>query len=294
MAPPGPRRVGWSRRAQYSLFAGYVIAVTGALVGLLLIVTARLDPAGNNAIRAALSDLTSPISSSFAFLTRTIGGAWTGASAYIDAGTKNAALLRERDANRRRLIAARATEQENARLKRLLGLAQIGDAVATGRLVSSSASSTRRFAVLDRGSASGVRLGQPVRASDGLVGRIAEVGLATARIQLIVDSGIVVPVMRVPDGLAALVTGSKQGALDIRPLAPGVNPLKPGDLFVTSGAGGVYPPRVPVAIVTRVAGDRAAARPLADPATLDFAIVMPVAQPLAAVPPPPAAAADAP
>lgn len=287
MAPPGPRRVGWSRRAQYSLFAGYVIAVSGALLGLLLVVTARLDPAGNNAIRAALTDLASPVSSTLAWLTRTVGGAWSGAAAYIDAGNKNAALLRERDGNRRRLIAARALERENARLKQLLGLTETEQAVATGRLVSASSSSTRRFAILSRGSASGVRLGQPVRAPDGLVGRVVEVGLATARVQLIVDTGIVVPVMRVPDGLAALVTGGDRGALDIRPLAPGVNPLRPGDLFITSGAGGVYPPRIPVAVVTRVAGDRAAARPIADPATLDYAVALPIAQPLAAAPPPP-------
>ena len=37
MAPPGKRRPGFSRRAQYGVFIGYVIAVAGCLVAVLLL-----------------------------------------------------------------------------------------------------------------------------------------------------------------------------------------------------------------------------------------------------------------
>ena len=62
MAPPTYRRPGFSRRAQYSLFAGYLIAVLGALVGALLLFTAQFDPQGHNALRGFLGDIVSPIS----------------------------------------------------------------------------------------------------------------------------------------------------------------------------------------------------------------------------------------
>jgi rod shape-determining protein MreC len=62
MAPPSPRRPGFSKRAQLGLFAGYVVAVTGGLLGLLLVVTAQVDPAGNAGIQTVLSDIFSPIS----------------------------------------------------------------------------------------------------------------------------------------------------------------------------------------------------------------------------------------
>jgi rod shape-determining protein MreC len=51
---------------------------------------------------------------------------------------------------------------------------------------------------------------------------------------------------------------------------------------VTSGVGGVFPPDLPVAVVVSISGEIARARPLADPAKLDFAMVLPVAP----VPPP--------
>ena len=62
MPPQNKRRPGFSRKAQYGLFAAFVITVTGALVGLLMVITARIDPRGSNAVRAAITDLTSPVS----------------------------------------------------------------------------------------------------------------------------------------------------------------------------------------------------------------------------------------
>jgi hypothetical protein len=64
-------------------------------------------------------------------------------------------------------------------------------------------------------------------------------------------------------------------------LEVGQNPFRRGDILVTSGVGGVYPPNVPVAMVSQIQGDTAIARPLADPARADFAIVERIYQPAA-------------
>jgi hypothetical protein len=50
MAPPSPRRPGFSRRAQYGLFAGYVVAVIGALVALLLIAARSIGKLCNSGV----------------------------------------------------------------------------------------------------------------------------------------------------------------------------------------------------------------------------------------------------
>ena len=55
-------------------------------------------------------------------------------------------------------------------------------------------------------------------------------------------------------------------------------------MLVTSRVGGVYPPDIPVAVVVTVAGDRTVAKPLADPSKVEYAMVLPVYQPLADVP----------
>lgn len=280
MARPSDRRPGYSRRAQYGLFFGYVTAVSGAIVALLLLILSAVDPRGFGALKGAVTDATLPISAGGRAVVRTVRDVGSDVGAYVDAATKVRRLEAEAKRNETRLIQARAVAVENARLKRLLGIVEQGvRPVAVARLVSSSGGSVRRFAVLSAGVASGVRAGMPVRAPDGLVGRVASAGALTARVALISDGGTVVPVMRARDGLPAIATGAGDGTLDIRTLGAEANPFRPGDMLVTSGAGGVYPPNIPVAAVRRVTRDAAVALPLADPARLDYAIVEPPFQP---------------
>ena len=59
--------------------------------------------------------------------------------------------------------------------------------------------------------------------------------------------------------------GRGDGTIDVRPLEVGRNPFKPGDIIITSGTGGLYPPLVPIARVVRLDDDGAIALPLADP-----------------------------
>ena len=276
MAPPTSRRPGFSRRAQYGLFASYVIAIAGVLVGGLLAVTARFDPEGHAVVQGAFADLTAPVSGAARSASSVLGSSVDGIAAYIDAGSKNRAMEAELRASRTKLIEAQALSRENERLKRLVGLvAERSDTIVATRLVASTGASTRRFATLAAGSLHGVAVGQPVRSPDGLVGRVVAVGRASARIVLITDGGNVVPVKRVRDGMPALGTGRGDGAIDVRALEAGSNPFKVGDVFVSSGAGGVYPPDVPVAIVRQINREAAIARPFADPNRLDLAIVLP-------------------
>ncbi|HMO69275.1 MAG TPA: rod shape-determining protein MreC, partial [Novosphingobium sp.] len=133
--------------------------------------------------------------------------------------------------------------------------------------------STRRFATLGAGSRDGVASGMPVRAPQGLLGRVLEVGPSTARILLITDSESVVPVRRARDGVPAFAQGTGDGRLRLRLINLGINPIRKGDAFVTSGSGGLYPPGIPVAIVTQITSDGAIANPASDPATSDLVLV---------------------
>ena len=163
---------------------------------------------------------------------------------------------------------------ENQRLRAMAQLRERAvESVVTARLVSSSASSTRRFANLNAGYRQGVRPGQPVRGPDGLVGQVMESSPNTARILLLIDAESVVPVQRTRDGLAAIVVGRGDGLLEVRSASVSNAALLAGDNFVTSGIGGIYSPGIPVVRVLRNARDIALARPFANPDSLDFALV---------------------
>jgi len=276
----GKRRPGFSRRAQYGLFVGYVVAVGGGLFGALLLLVYMVDPRGFAAIRGAALDITAPISSGGRAVTGFFRGIGDGVSNYVRAGSQNARLQRELAEARRELIARQALEQENRRLFALLRLArETGDQVTVARIVGSTFDAPRRLATLSAGSASGVAPGQPVRSPDGLIGRVLETGRWAARVLLVTDGSSNVPVRLVRDGTPALAVGRGDGTIELRTLEVGQNPFRRGDILVTSGVGGIFPPNIPVAAVTGQEGDTAIARPLADPARMDFAIVQRVYQP---------------
>jgi rod shape-determining protein MreC len=274
MAPSRNRRPGFSRRAQYSLFLGYVIAVAGAMVAAVMLALATLNPPVFAALRASIAEITTPVSSGIAGVGRGIMAIPQEVSEHFAVVDKNAALNRELKDVQALLLRARTLSYDNRRLKALLQVRERSDVpVVAARLVSSSASSTRRTATLNAGSWQGVKEGQPVRGPDGLIGRILETGPNTSRVLLITDPESRVPVRRTRDGMVALANGRGDGQLQISAGTLSNVSLAPGDVFVTSGNGGIYAPGIPVARVTERGQDSAVARSFARPDTLDFALV---------------------
>jgi rod shape-determining protein MreC len=277
-------RPGWSRRAQYGLFFSFIAAIAGLAIGLILLVFSIAAPKTFKDFRGAALDLTAPLTIPLHEVTATVQGLASGAGNYWDAANQNGKLKRERDAMREQLITARALIQENRQLRATLQLReQTPGTVATGRLVGSSYQSPRRFAILSAGKRDGVRVGMPVRSAKGLIGRVIDAGAFASRVLLISDRASIVPARLLRGGQAVIAQGRGDGTVDVKPLEVGRNPFRPGDLVITSGTGGLYPPMVPLVRVLRLDGDNAIAAPLADPASASFAIVQQPYEPEAMV-----------
>jgi rod shape-determining protein MreC len=275
MVRPAHRRPGQSRKAQYSLFAAYVIAVTGAVAGLLLAILSVVDPVGFAQLRLASQEVAAPVARASRSVIGSISGIDDSIGAYVRAGSQNRRLRSELAETRRRLVATSSLQEENRQLKALLDLQETDrTAVANGYLLTSTSTSSKRIALLSIGRNLGVTAGQPVRGADGLIGRVTSSGPSVSQVLLLTDVDNIVPVRRARDGLPALAYGRGNGDLDIRTLNIANNPFKPGDILVTSGTGGLYPPNIPVAIVVQRQDDGALARPLADPAKVDAVSVL--------------------
>lgn len=278
MAPQS--RSGYSKRAQYTLFTGYIVAGLGTLVGALLLAVSLWHPPFLSGLRSGAQDAAVPATRSVAAARTESKGLLATVAGYLRAGSQNAALKREVEIARIRLKEAEAVRRENATLKALLAIRD-GDTkpVAVARLVGSTASSARRFAYLGAGTAQGVTVGMPVVSPRGVVGRILETGRNSSRVLLLLDTESVLPVRRANDELVAFAEGRGDSLLRIKLINLGLNPLKVGDLFVTSGAGGYYRPGTAVAILTAKTEDGGVARIVSDPAATDFVAVMPIFEP---------------
>jgi rod shape-determining protein MreC len=253
----------------------YVVAIAGTIVAALLLTISVVDPAGFSALRTFGSEITAPVARVVSHALQSTQALTRNFSAYIDAASKNVSLEKELKANRSALIAAQALRVENARLRGLLNISDNDPQhVAVGRLISSTASSTRRVATLSIGRNFGVERAQAVRGPAGLIGRVIETGPTTARVLLITDSENLVPVMRASDGLPAFSAGLGNGLVLIKPLNLGESPFNVGDIIITSGNGGLYGANIPFARVIRKISDGALGLPFADPANTPYAVVM--------------------
>jgi rod shape-determining protein MreC len=170
-------------------------------------------------------------------------------------------------------------EQEVAGLSTLLAAPGAPESRRiSARVIGDSGGPFVRTMLLAAGSRDGVSRGQAVVAGDGLVGRIAEAGARTARILLISDLNSRVPVVIESSRYRGILEGDNTESLRLGFL-PAAAEVGVGDRVVTSGHGGVFPPDLPVGVVTSVADGIVRVQPLVQFHRLEYVQVVDYAFP---------------
>jgi rod shape-determining protein MreC len=106
--------------------------------------------------------------------------------------------------------------------------------------------------VINRGSNDGLKLGNPIASDSGILGQVIRVYDRSAEVSLLEDRDFAVPVQVARNGLRAAVFGAGRGnPLELRYL-PVASDLEVGDVLITSGIDGVYPPGFAVAVISRI------------------------------------------
>jgi len=195
-------------------------------------------------------------------------------------GVMNAAELiqNENEALQRRRIelaqvssSAAQLSTENAQLRRLLGMQNSKSerpAVVAEILYEAPTPFNRRL-IFDRGELDGVAPGMPVIDEGGVVGQIVRVTPVSSEAALLTDEVVSIPVQLTRTGLRLIAFGSNQpGKIEVRYFASDAD-IIPGDLLITSGIGGAYPPGLTVGKIDTVDRDASSgfAHAIATPAS---------------------------
>lgn len=174
---------------------------------------------------------------------------------------RDVAMLRQRNAELENKVAS--LETQNVQLQQQLNEAQAYYALlnfASSRPENSYVAAAiigrdpvpfLRYVQIDKGSDDGVRRGMPVVTQQGLIGRIDAVTAGAARVQLITDAAAAVNVRLPATQTDVMLVGSVTGELSLEMVPQNIT-IKPGDLVLTSGLGGMYPPDIVVGQIISV------------------------------------------
>lgn len=166
---------------------------------------------------------------------------------------ENSRLNAERLLTHARLQRFSALEAENARLRAMLDATnRVRDEVQVAEIMSVSSNPFRHVLVIDKGTRDGVFNGQAMIDADGVVGQIIEAGLLSAQGVLISDPDHALPVEVNRNGLRTIAVGTGEFDRLELPFLPNNADIQNGDLLVTSGLGGAFPPGYPVAVIATV------------------------------------------
>lgn len=144
-------------------------------------------------------------------------------------------------------------EAENVRMRELLDSSiKVGERVLIAELVAVDLDPYRQQVLVNKGSSSGVYRGQPVLDANAVMGQVTHINRFSATVLLITDARHALPVQVNRNGLRTVAMGTGRiNELEL-PHLPNNADIKVGDLLVTSGLGGIFPPGYPVAEVTAV------------------------------------------
>jgi rod shape-determining protein MreC len=234
-------------------WTGAAAAVIAIVVALALLFTDRreaLGPEGYGA-RTEFDQVVEPVAGVLVAPVRWVrqGAGFVGG--YFFAVSENR-RLRQRVAELERWRdAAIALKNINTRYEQLLQLrTEPPIPMVSARVVTDARGPFSNARLADVGADRGVKVGNPVLSERGVVGRVVGVTRGVSRVLLLTDVDSRTPVLVDRTNARAILTGDG-GPTPRLDYIRGRDPVKEGDLILTSGDGGIYPRGLPVGVAAR-------------------------------------------
>jgi rod shape-determining protein MreC len=236
------------------------------VLGLLLLVfheSGYLTPVEN-----ALHYVLDPLQRAFSRVMVDLGGVFQTVGQVRELGARVDELQAQVDALTVENVRLREYEAEVQQLRALLNFASdypisaplgadvIGreacDTFPCGEVVGTEPNPYLRYVTINVGTLQGVEIGMPaVSGGAVLVGRIAQVGPRTAKVELLTDPDSSVAALLQTSRVTGLVVGQPDGTLRMEYI-PQEETIDVGDIVLTSGLGGALPKELVIGQVTEV------------------------------------------
>ena len=166
---------------------------------------------------------------------------WQGYFYLVGARRQNADLQRQLEEYKQREVSFQEAQQALTRLEGLLDLKrQVAMPIIGARVIGYDPSMWSRCAMIDQGLDQGVKVGLPVLAPQGIVGRVMEAYPQYSKVMLIVDRKSSADAMVQRTRVRGMLKGKGANRCSLE-FVPKSADVQVGDLVLASGLVGLYP-----------------------------------------------------
>ncbi len=248
---------------QFAILALVVSAFALMLLG-------KADTVIIGTVRAHSSDIIAPIMRVVSIPINFVSSIINNTKELTDIRQENKKLRKENHQLLEWQSLAHKLQNENKQLSNLLKYTAPPEATSvTAHVVSESGSAFAHSLIAYIGIPNPTQKGQAVITGEGLVGRISERGVLSSRILLITDINSRIPVLMEKSRTRGIMVGDNSYRPQIS-FTPNDAVIDIGDRVVTSGAAGVFPPGVPVGIISSIKNGIIKIQPYADLSKLEY------------------------
>jgi rod shape-determining protein MreC len=235
----------------------WVLLGSVAAVCLLLLTLQMRGYMGN--ATDVLAVVTTPVQTVASRVHRAAFGLWTTYVDWKNVRTENLRLRQEAQRLRVEALQVSEVQEENRRLRRLLGLrTALPIATVSGEVIAREWGGWVRSLTINRGREDSVARLTAVIVPEGLIGRVVDVRPSSSVVQLLTDPASTVGGHILRTRTQGIVEGDARGTLRFKFLSREGADLQVGDVVVSSGAGGLFPRGIPIGRV-RAIDDRGSA-----------------------------------
>ena len=246
-----------------------LVLLSGAIV-----VLGKADQLLFNSVRTSLTDAIAPALRAAAEPLNAVGNVVDRAKMVVTTYQENLRLETENQKLLQWQQVARNLDAENKELRGLLkAIPSSALSYVTAPVIANSGGAFVRMILINAGTEENVTRGQAAITGEGLVGRLTEVGDRASRVLLITDLNSRIPVTIESTHIPAVLAGDNSERPRLMYL-PSSDAVKVGDRIVTSGEGGVFPPGLPVGVVSVVDAAGPRVEPYVELSQLGYVLVV--------------------
>ena len=230
-----------------------VIFVVALLAIALILLSYNLKhETGTGLVKKIVLEAAAPVHKILSLSVKSVSDAWLRYIFLVGLEQDNRDLKKKIDQLKAELILYQEGYLESKRLKKLLSLRDnYNYHFVSAYVVGREPAALSRTIMINKGSADGLKMGMPVIAPPGLVGRLTDVSWHVSKVLLFIDESSNIDAILQRTRTQGMIRGDGSRGCILKYISKNQD-VKEGEVVVSSGIGGVFPKGLLIGVVSRV------------------------------------------